>query len=186
MKSSNFDLDSSSSCPWSSSMISCITSARRSFTSPSSATRNPGSRSVVWQYALTIYEQNPSMVVICALWIREDWRCKCSLSGSSARASVIALPILSRISPAAALVNVTINSRSMSTGSFGSMIYARMRATSTAVLPLPAEALTRMLSSLLSITFCWSGVHCICLLLLFYRLLYCFRCSLLPFLFHLL
>src|SRR5699024_9221331 len=48
---------------------------------------------------------------------------------------------------------------SISTGRFLSMIRSRILSTSTAVFPLPAAALTRMLQSLVSMTFCCSLVH---------------------------
>src|SRR5699024_6646794 len=71
----------------------------------------------------------------------------------------MALAIRSFISPAAALVKVTTSSRSISTGRFLSRILSRILSTSTAVFPLPAAALTRMLQSLVSMTFCCSSVH---------------------------
>ncbi len=61
----------------------------------------------------------------------------------------------SRISPAAARVNVTISSRSISSGRTGSVTMDKIRSTSTAVLPDPAAALTSMLRPRSSITcFC--------------------------------
>ena len=63
-----------------------------------------------------------------------------------------------QFSAAAALVKVTINRRSMSAGCSPSQIIRMIRSTSTAVLPLPAAADTRMLLLCSSITFCCSGV----------------------------
>ena len=67
--------------------------------------------------------------------------------------------IRSLISPAAALVKVTIKSSSIETGCSKSVIIERILATSTAVFPLPAAALTNTFAFLVSMTFCCSGVH---------------------------
>ena len=104
--------------------------------------------------------QKLSIVVICARCSNVDCLCKCSLSGVSRRRFSIASPILCRISPAAALVKVTINKRSISTGFFSSRINPKIRSTSTAVFPLPAAAETNIFLSLTSITFFCSGVNC--------------------------
>ena len=64
-----------------------------------------------------------------------------------------------RISAAAAFVNVTTKSRSISTGFCGSRILWIIRATSTAVFPDPAAAETRISRFLKSMTFCCSFVH---------------------------
>ena len=66
-----------------------------------------------------------------------------------------------RISAAAALVNVTIKRRSMSTGCSLSVMIFMIRSTSTAVLPEPAAAETNIFLSLSSMTFRWSSVHVI-------------------------
>ena len=64
-------------------------------------------------------------------------------------------------SAAAALVNVTIKRRSMSTGWSLSVMIFMIRSTSTAVLPEPAAAETNIFLSLSSMTFRWSSVHVI-------------------------
>ena len=66
--------------------------------------------------------------------------------------------ILSRISAAAALVKVTTRSLSISTGLFSSVTMLMIRSTSTAVLPDPAAAETRIFLSRRSMTCCCSGV----------------------------
>ena len=60
---------------------------------------------------------------------------KCSFSGSASERSVSAFVILSRICAAAAFVNVTTSSLSISVSCAGSHTSSTMRWTSTAVLP---------------------------------------------------
>ena len=101
------------------------------------------------------------MVAILALCIYVVCLRKCSLYGSSAAASSKALRILSLISPAAALVNVTTRRLSMSTGSLPNspLTMEIILSTNTAVLPEPAAADTSKLQSLVSITLSCSLVH---------------------------
>ena len=94
------------------------------------------------------------MVVIWAWGIRAAWSHRCSSSGRSFSFCSTAAPILSRISAAAALVNVITSSWSISRGRSPSLIIRMIRSTSTAVLPLPAAADTRRFLFLLSITSC--------------------------------
>ena len=97
------------------------------------------------------------MVVICARWTKDSCRWSHSFPGFSFNRSLSAFPILSFISPAAALVKVVMSSRSTSTGCSGSVIRERIRSTSTAVLPEPAAADTSRLVFLVSMTcFCSS------------------------------
>ncbi len=77
-----------------------------------------------------------------------------------------AAPIRSRISAAAASVNVTTNKRSISTGVFLSQTIRIIRSTSNAVLPAPAAAATSKLapvaviaSSCSSVQALFTGVH---------------------------
>ena len=134
-------------------------SSRR--TSPSSATRKAGSRPISLKLLRMINRQKLSMVIICALCTNVDWRCRWTLSGCASSAALIARLIRSRISAAAALVKVTINIRSMSTGSFSSRMRCKIRSTRTAVLPLPAAADTSRFSLRESMTCCCSSVNCI-------------------------
>ena len=84
--------------------------------------------------------------------------CACArIRGSSAIASKRAAS-LSRISAATAFVNVTISIRSMSAPSHTSL---NIRSTSTAVLPEPAAALTRISLPRASIARSCSSVHAI-------------------------
>ena len=89
-----------------------------------------------------------------------DCLLKCASNGCASHCLSIAAPIRSRISAAAALVKVTTKRRSISIGFFGSVTRCMIRSTSTAVLPDPAAADTRISRSLRSMTFCCSVVHC--------------------------
>ena len=84
------------------------------------------------------------MVVIWALCRSVDWRWMWAESGLSVSRFEMPAAMRSRISAAAALVKVTTNRRSMSTGCASSQTMRTMRSTNTAVLPLPAAADTRM------------------------------------------
>ena len=68
--------------------------------------------------------------------------------------------ILLRISAAAAFVNVTISSLSISTGFYSSVISLITLSTRTAVLPEPAAALTRIFLFLAVIALLCPVVHC--------------------------
>ena len=78
------------------------------------------------------------MVLISALGKNAIWFCKWISSGVSSNCFAIATPILCRISDAAAFVNVTTSSLSISCPSRKSFVI--MRSTRTAVLPLPQSA----------------------------------------------
>ena len=99
-----------------------------------------------------IWRQKLSMVVIWAYCTIIACCCRCSLPGSSFSFFSMASWILSRISEAAALVNVITSSLSISPGLSPSVIIRMIRSTRTAVFPLPAAAETRRFLSLLSIT----------------------------------
>ena len=83
-------------------------------------------------------------------------RC-CSLPVFLSISSIMAVDILSRISPAAALVNVTMRSLSISILSFN--IIRMIRPTSTAVLPEPAAADIKRLLPPASMAACCSSVQ---------------------------
>lgn len=82
------------------------------------------------------------------------------LFGSFFAVSLSFLIILFFISAAAAFVNVSTSSLSISTGLFSSVILLIIRSTRTAVLPEPAAALTRIFEFLASIAFCCASFHC--------------------------
>ena len=127
--------------------------------SPSSATRKSGSRPISLKWFRIRNRLKLSIVVICALCNSADCFWICSLPGSASSLAVMPAAIRSRISAAAALVNVTISSLSISTGCSPSQIMRMIRSTNTAVLPLPAAADTRILLLCSSITLCCSGVN---------------------------
>ena len=131
-----------------------------SFASISSICRNPGSRSISAKLLCSRKAQKLSIVVICAVWSSVSCRCRCRFSGFFSSLSLMAFAMRSRIWAAAARVNVTTSSLSISTGFCSSVISRMMRSTSTAVLPLPAAAETRMLCPRASITFCCCVVNC--------------------------
>ena len=96
--------------------------------------------------------------MIFALWINISCFFICSLSGSASTRSDSAFVIRSRICAAAAFVNVTISNRSISTARAESHpepeTSSTIRSTSTAVLPEPAAADTKILQFLRSMTRC--------------------------------
>ena len=150
----NFVSAASYSCSSSSFKVSCC----NSFSSPSSATRKPGSSPISWKWFLITKRQKLSMVVICALCSNAACRCRCSLNGSFESSRSIACRIRSRICAAAAFVKVTTSSLSISTGCSLFRIICMIRSTSTAVLPEPAAAETSRFRFLVSITCCCSFV----------------------------
>ena len=87
------------------------------------------------------------MVQILALWTKMLCLSRLASPGFSSRRDAISRVILSFISEAAALVNVTTSRRSISTGCSGSVIIERILCTKTNVLPLPAAALTKISQS---------------------------------------
>ena len=97
------------------------------------------------------------MVLISALGKNAIWFCKWISSGVSSSCFAIATPILCRISDAAAFVNVTMSSLSISCSSRKSFVI--MRSTRTAVLPLPAAAAISKSLPLASIACFCSFVH---------------------------
>ena len=94
------------------------------------------------------------MVVIWAYWAITACRSRWALPGSAISSLSMAARIRSRISEAAALVNVITSMRSISAGCSRSRILRMILSTRTAVLPLPAAADTSMLQFLASMTFC--------------------------------
>ena len=70
-----------------------------------------------------------------------------------------ACPMRARSSAAAALVKVTMSSRSALTGCSGSVISCTARSVSTAVFPLPAAALTSSAPPRSAMAACCAGVH---------------------------
>ena len=108
-------------------------------------TRKAGSSPISLKLLRRRVLQKLSIVVICAWCSRISCFWRWRFPGSSISFFEIAFPILSRIWAAAALVNVTTSSRSMSSGFSGSEIMRTILSTRTAVLPLPAAADTRIL-----------------------------------------
>ena len=133
-------------------------SNRRSF-SFSSSRRKSAARFREKKFSRTSFRQNASMVQISAPLSRDSWRFALAFPGSAAKIWRSRTERRERISAAAALVKVTISSRSMSTGCPGSVIHLLTRSISTAVLPLPAAALTKILPPRASIASCWASVH---------------------------
>ena len=100
---------------------------------------------------------------------------KCSFNGSLTASASNAFNTRSLISPAAALVNVTTNSLSMSTGSLPYLpsTIEIILSTKTAVFPEPAAADTRRLQSLVFITLLCSSVHLVPDILVLLSFLWC-------------
>ena len=99
--------------------------------------------------------QKLSIVVICAICIIASCLWRFLSDGFSSIILSSAAPIRSRICAAAALVNVTTTSRSISTWLSGSVIMRIILSTRTAVLPEPAAAETR-------IFLLWSSIALFC------------------------
>ena len=97
--------------------------------------------------------------MISALWTSVACFCRFSSSGVFCSLASIARLTRSRISAAAAFVNVTTSILSISTGGSSTHILFTILSTSTAVLPEPAAAETSISLSLKSITFFCSLVH---------------------------
>ena len=134
-------------------------SSLRILSSPSSASLKSPDTPSVWKYSLTTELQKLSIVHMLVLYIS----CFClksrGLYGSSSRSFVISSVSRCFISAAAALVNVTIKSRSTSTGFSLLVISLITRSTSTAVLPEPAAAETSTEPPVAVIASCCAGVQ---------------------------
>ena len=130
-----------------------------------------GSISNILKFSFTSLKQKASIVVMLALFIYISWFFKwftfCG-SFSCSKALYIAFSIFSLSSWAAAFVKVTTNI--LSTSKYSSKTFFIILSTSTAVLPLPADALTNIFESLFLIAFSWSSVQLLpaILFLLFY------------------
>ena len=164
----------------SSSFLSYSSSSRSSITffliitpSVSSIVLTAGSISASLKFSITTFLQKLSIVLILASESRADCfisllvSCESgSLFTSASSFCAMAEPILSFISLAASLVNVTTKSSSILMGEVSSMILPIILSMSTAVLPEPAAAETKRFPPLCPMTASCSSVHFLSILTL--------------------